>query len=173
MNETTEKTSLAPIPHGEEKRLEVAKMLVAVGNMRVVAENTGVPYRTITTWVRSDWWPQVLEQAKQEQRSELQSRLGKIANHALAVVEDRLENGEYILNNKTGELVRKPVGLRDANTAVNNVLNQFFKIEDMSGKDTKTDETVQDVLKQLAGEFAKFNRAQKTKDVVDVKFKEV
>lgn len=173
MSETTEKTNLAPVPHGEEKRLEVAKQLVALGNMRLVSENTGIPYRTITAWVRSDWWPQVLEQAKQEQRSELQSRLGKIANHALTVVEDRLENGEYILNNKTGELMRKPVGLRDANTAVNNVLNQFMKIEEMTGKETRTDETVQDVLKQLAGEFAKFNKAQKTKDVIDVQFKEV
>lgn len=173
MSEITEQKSLAPIPHGQEKRLEVAQKLLALGNMRLVSEQTGIPYRTITVWVKSDWWPAVLEEAKKEQRDELQSRLGRIANNALHVIEDRLENGEYILNNKTGELVRKPVGLRDANLAMNNMLNQFMKIEELGGKEVVQDDTVADVLKQLANEFAKFNKSNKSKDVIDVQFKEV
>jgi hypothetical protein len=161
-----------PTEHPIERKYDVIRTLLATGNHRIASEMHGVALSTLRQWKKTQWWPELLDEVKREQREELQSRLGKIAAVTLDIMEDRLENGEFILNNKTGELIRKPVGLRDANQAMNNLMTQATKIEELNSKEYHADETVADVLKQLAGEFAKFNK-KNTKNVVDVEFKEV
>lgn len=161
-----------PPEHPLERKYEVVRTLLSTGNHRIAAEMHGVPLSTLRHWKQAPWWPELVEEVKREQRSELQSRLGKIAAVTLDIMEDRLENGEYILNNKTGDLIRKPVGLRDANQAMNNLMTQVTKIEELNSKEVQVTETVSDVLKQLANEFAKFNK-KNTKQVIDVEFKEV
>lgn len=156
-----------------DKKVEFATRWLALGNMRLAAELTGVSLHTARDWKKTEWWDNLIRDLKQEQRVEAQTRLGRIAASALDIMEDRLANGEYILNNKTGELIRKPVGLRDANQAANNLLTQQARLEEMNQRQVHVSDSVGDVLKQLAGEFAKFNRNQKTKDAVEIAYKEV
>ena len=161
-----------PDPHPQEKRLEVARHIVKTGNTRIASELAGIPYATIAAWKRSDWWPSVLEEAKQEARAELQSRINVLAEASLDVMHDRLQNGEHILNMKTGELVRKPVGLRDANAAMNNLLTRSAEIERLREKSSVNGDSTNEILKTLATEFAKLTK-KKQVDVVDVDYKEV
>lgn len=156
-----------------EKKVEVATKILSLGNTRLAAELSEVSLNTVRSWKKSEWWPTLIEELKQEQRAEATTRLGKIAATALDVMEDRLLNGEHVLNNKTGEMVRKPVGLRDASTAANNLMTQQARLEQLNNRTTEVNDTVQDVLKQLAGEFAKFTRQQKTKNAEVIEFKEV
>lgn len=156
--------------HPEEKRYEVARLILSTGNKRLASEMSNIPLNTIRAWEKTPWWPNVVEEIKREQRSELTSRLGKITQVALEIMEDRLENGEFILNNKTGELIRKPVGLRDANQTAQNLLTQRIKLEELNEKVSSKEETVNEVLKQLATEFSKFTR--KKDKAVDVPFVE-
>ena len=165
-------TKVIPDPHPVEKRHEVVKIISQTGNMRVASEMSGIPYETIRSWKKTDWWPQLVEEYKQEQRQELASRLGKITSTALEIMEDRLVNGEYILNNKTGEIQRKPVGLRDANQAANNLMTQRIKLEELNEKVSSREETISEVLKQLAVEFTKINKKAQKKDATDVPFVE-
>lgn len=158
-----------------EKKAELVKAYSQLGNLRLAAEMTGVNLETARYWKqKKDWWPKLMEEAKQEQRTELQSKLGKITQVALEIMEDRLQNGEFILNNKTGELVRKPVGLRDANQAANNLMTQVNKLEEMNSKVGQVDDNTQEMLKQLAVEFAKFaTKKAKPAEIVDVESKEI
>lgn len=171
MEENNQKPSGRIIPFSEEKRIDVIRTLIATGNHRFAAEQHGIAYPTLMQWKQASWWPELYNQVKQEQRAELGSKLNALTNEALEIMKDRMENGEYILNNKTGELIRKPIGIRDANQAMNNLLTQANKIEELNSRSTTVDESVGDVLKQLAQEFAKF--AKKKPEIVDVEFKEV
>lgn len=173
MTEIVEKSSGKPIPHPKEKRYEVAKALIATGNQRIAAEMTGISYDMIGHWKKQPWWPELYEEVKREHREVVQSKIGQLAVASLEIIEDRLQNGEYVLNNKTGEIIKKPVSIRDANQVMNNLLTQHTKLEELNHKETVVNETVSDVLNQLAKEFAKFNSKQKNKDVIDVEAKEI
>lgn len=157
-----------------EKKMELVRAYVSLGNMRLASEMVGVNPETGRYWKRTkEWWPKAVEEVKQEQRQELQGRLNKITETALSIMEDRLKNGEYILNIKTGDIIRKPVGLRDANQAANNLMTQATKLEEMNSKSHTVDESTAEVLKQLANEFAKFAKKKVNTEIVDVEAKEI
>lgn len=167
------RSNLKTLPaHPAEKRYEVVKTVLTTNNRRLTSELTGIPYNTIRDWEKQEWWPQIVAEIRREQRSELSSKLGKITEAALDIMQDRLENGEYILNNKTGEIVRKPVGLRDANQTAANLMTQRIKLEELNEKVSTKEETINDVLKQLALEFTKFHKKERTKSATDVPFVE-
>ena len=158
-----------PIP--EEKRRDIIKTMLQTGNARAAAELHGVSVHTLRAWKDSKWWPELYAKVKAEHREELAGKLTSLADVALDIMRDRLENGDWILNNKTGEVLRKPVGLRDANQAMNNLMIQANKVDERNEQGAGPDESMADVFKQLAHEFAKF--AKKKKDIIDVEFKEV
>lgn len=102
------------------------------------------------------------------------TKLSKIVDKALESIDDRLDNGDFILNNKTGEVVRKPVGLRDAVTAATALMQRAEVIENMNKQERAIEATqsVEDQLKLLASEFAKFNNKSKV-NAETIEFKEL
>lgn len=159
-----------------EKRVEVVTQYLALGNMRIVSASTGVPYSLIRAWKALPWWKEYEYEIRNTKRSETNNKLSKIIDKSLTIVEDRLENGEIILNNKTGELIRKPVSLKDTLKVTTDLFNQqaAFDKQKIEESTTQQQDTIQDTLKQLAQEFAKFNGSKRPQiiEVEDIKFKE-
>lgn len=160
-----------------EKRIEVITQYLAIGNMRIVSAATGVPYSLIRAWKALPWWKEYEYEIKNAKRSDTNNKLSKIIEKSLAIVEDRLENGEIILNNKTGELIRKPVSLKDTLKVSTDLFNQQTQLEKQKIDESslQQQDTIQDTLKHLALEFAKFNGTKKpqiTIEAEDVEFKE-
>ena len=91
---------------------------------------------------------------------------------ALSRIEDRLENGDYVLNNKTGEIIRKPVSLRDANQVAKDILGQQISLRKAEKDSVEIQTSVKDILSQLATEFSKLNRKIKQNNATDVVFVE-
>ena len=156
-----------------ETKLLVADILQQTQNLRTAAELTDVHINTIKVWTESEWWPEIVEKTKRIARAELNSRLTKIVDLALSRIEDRLENGDYVMNNKTGEIIRKPVSLRDANQVAKDILGQQIDIQKMEREEIKIDSSVSDILKNLATEFAKFNKTIKQNNATDIQFVDV
>lgn len=139
-----------------EKKYSVVAIYLANGSLRDTEVSTGVPAQTIENWRKSPWWPDLVDQIKTAQTTQLNTKLSKLINKSLAVVEDTLEHGELILNNKTGELVRKPVGIRDATRAASELMQRQVQLN----KTIQTEQhqaTMEDTLRSLAQEFAKWN----------------
>lgn len=155
-----------------EHKIKVATTLLATGNLAHAAREHKVSYDTLQDWKKKPWWPKLLAEVRSAARGELQSKMSKIVTKALDAVEDRIENGEVILNNKTGELLRKPASLRDVSTVANNMLHQQIQMEKLEKGATIQQETMQDLLKQLHGEFAKFNSNVKKNSATDIPFVE-
>lgn len=154
-----------------EAKQHVAVLLLTAGNAREVSKITGVPYETIMDWKKSEEWDAIQAKAKQLRNEQLQRGLYSLTDLALEKTRDRLEHGEWILNNKTGEMVRKPVSLRDTARVLESSIDRVVKLD--HGVSAIQNQSTNEILKDLAVQFAKFATKKKPTEIVDVEFKEV
>lgn len=143
-----------------EKRIEVVTKWLALGNMRLVAELTGVSYQLCRLWKMEPWWPELVEEVKASRTLQLDNKLAKIVDKSLDAIADRLENGDVFFNQKTGTIQRKEVSLRDATKVATDLLQRQDAIykQQKDAIEVKDDKTIKDQLSLLAAEFAKFNK---------------
>jgi len=153
-------------------KIKAVQLFMLNGNMRTVSEALGIPYTVLSDWKRSAWWPQAVEELRQARKAKLGTTLGHIIDTSLEVIQDRLENGDFVLNNKTGVMERRKVSLRDAAQVTNNLLTRQIQMEELADKLEHNKDTVQETLKLLANEFQKMTRKISTSEVVDIQFKE-
>lgn len=149
-----------------EKKYSVVAVYLQCGGLRETEDITGVPVATVENWRKSDWWPNLVQQIKTAKSTQLDNKLTKLIDKALGTIEDRLENGELVLNNKTGEMVRKPIGIRDATRAASELMQRQMAINKTLVLDEVRQQTVDETLKHLANEFAKMvNKKPETIDM--------
>lgn len=156
-----------------DKRIEAVTTYLALGNLRQVAAVCEVGYYTIKQWKTQPWWKDAEAEIVATKRIATNSKLGAIVEKSLDVIDDRLTNGDLVLNNKTGALVRKDVSLRDATSAANALMQRQAILEKLVRDEVVSESTqsIADQLKNLATEFAKFNTNKKL-GATDVAFKE-
>ena len=106
---------------------------------------------------------------KEEGNIQLTNKLKKIAERALDVTMDRLENGDWVFDQKSGKMIRKPVLMRDANLAATTLIKQAQMIEDKP-KLERENKNIMDKLTILAQKFESF--AKPKVEVTDVIFVE-
>lgn len=167
------------IPHAKnatwpvEKKIEAVTTHLALGNLRQVAAVTGVSYGMIKQWRSMPWWKELEAEIIASRRITQANKLSKIVDKSLDVIDDRLANGDFIYNNKTGEAVRKPVGLRDATGAANALMQRQAILEKLTRDESvaETAVSIHDQLKSLAEQFALMNNRSKA-GAEDVTFKE-
>lgn len=154
------------IPHAKnatwpvEKKIEAVTTWLALGNLRQVAAVTGVSHGMIKQWRIAPWWKELEAEIIASRRVAAANKLSKIVDKSLDVIDDRLDNGDFVYNSKSGEIHRKPVTLRDATTAANALMQRAAIIEKLNKDEqvVEATQTIQEQLISLAAEFAKFNR---------------
>lgn len=167
------------IPHAKnatwpvEKKIEAVTTHLALGNLRQVAAVTGVSYGMIKQWRSMPWWKDLEAEIIASRRVTQANKLSKIVDKSLDVIDDRLENGDFIYNNKSGKVIRKPVNLKDATSAANALMQRAAIIEKLNRDEVIADTAVSihDQLKNLAEQFALMNNRSKV-GAVDIQFKE-
>jgi transposase-like protein len=149
-----------------EARVQAVSQYLVLGNMSLVSAITKIPHQLLRAWKRTPWWKELEAEIRASQNLELDNKLTKIVDRSLEAVADRLERGDFVYNAKTGQMVRKPVGMKDAAKVSVDLL---AKRELLRGNATERKETTQisvgEQLKQLAVEFAKWQNPQKLVDV--------
>ena len=155
-----------------DTKLTVCELLMNTGNLRLTSEVTEVPMITIRLWQKADFWPQVTQEVQRMKRQELNSRLNKIVDTALSKIEDRLENGDFFFNQKTGEVQRKQVSLRDANQVAKDILGQQISLQALDNGQAEFQTSAKELLNNLASEFAKLNKKLKQNHATDIQFVE-
>lgn len=157
----------------KEKKIQVVAQWLALGNLRLVAATTGVSYGMVRQWKLQPWWKEYETEIRNMENIKLDSGMTKIVERSLEVIQDRLENGDHVLNNKTGEIERRPVSMRDASRVTSELLT---KRELLRGNATSRSEAqqipIQEQLKTLAMEFAKMTQIGKG-EIIDVETVEV
>lgn len=153
--------------YSDIEKIELVKLWLITGNLAssAAALNIGLP--TAKLWRYSKWWEEIVQEIRSEKTIQLSNKLKNIAEKALDVALDRLENGDFIYDQKSGELRRKPVVLRDAVQTATGLLDRHVDL-DSKPQQEHAQQQVQDRLLALADAFTKM--AQKTHkiDVIDV-----
>lgn len=156
----------------DSQKLEAAKAWLICGNLAQTAASLNIPLVTLKSWRYSSWWDDMIADLKTESSLKLNNRLKNIATKSLDLLEDRLQNGDYIFNQKTGELIRKPVVAREINAVARTSLEAVRQME----KDEiykVNQEKQQSQLELLAERFEAFAKKIKPVQVTDVIYHEV
>lgn len=158
-----------------EKKIEVVTNYLVLGNMKLVAAACGVDYGLIRQWKIQPWWKDLENEIRATQNIALDNKLSKIVERSMEVTMDRLDNGEFILNNKTGELVRKPVAMKDAaKVATDFMTRQQVLRKEENDQPQISQQSVTEQLAALAVEFAKWQKKEKIKEeAIDIEPKEI
>lgn len=139
----------------DSKKIEVVTTYLSTGSVGITESLTNVPRATINTWRRQPWWKEQVEEIQNQEYVELDKKLTKVMEKALDAVADRLENGEYIYDDKTGKIKRVPAKLRDTHRVLSDMIDKK-KLIQKTNKPEKREEVTMDHLVKLAEAFASF-----------------
>jgi hypothetical protein len=143
----------------EEKRVEAVASYAVLGSAKEVSAITGVPVGTLCRWMTEEWWHEMTNRVRVQKDMELDVKFTKVVDKAVEAITDRLENGDYVYNNRTQTVHRKPVTARDAASVTNIILDKRSLLRGMPTSRVErvsTDKRLED----LATEFRKFSRAK-------------
>ncbi len=148
----------------QAKRIEAVTLHLSVGSLPEVSRIMGIPYKTLEMWKSQDWWKELVTKLQSEEDTKLDSKTSKIVDKALDALMDRIENGEYIYDQKTGKVKQTPAKLADLTRAFNVVLD---KRQLLRGQPTKIIEqtTTATQLQNLADQFASFVKKQTAPEI--------
>lgn len=161
-------------PKGSKARTDTAKyeavnLYKQVGSLNLVSTMLGIPYDTIRKWHIQDWWKDYELDIVQSTRAKSNTKIKRIAEKALLVVEDRLENGDAQLNMRTGEVIRIPLKAVVANRILHDSLDREA-LNDQANENSKktlSDEKMSDRLLKIQIAFRELKQGGKRKMAID------
>ena len=141
----------------EKQKYEVVAAFVLLGNLAHVARMTGIPEITCRKWKASPWWAEAEDEIRRGAKVQLSGRLTKAIELANIALEDRLSNGDFIFDYKTGKMIRKPVTADTAVKVLDKLIDRQEQLDQAAKRlETTTREGVDERLKKLAEDFLKF-----------------
>lgn len=152
--------------HSENKRIEAVTTYLILGKLPLVASTIGVPLTTLKAWKQQQWWHDLVAEIQIESDVELDQKLAKRIDKALELVNDRLENGDYLYDPKTGSFIRKPVNVRDGWKVASEMIDRRWLLRKQP-KDVTSQEEIGAILKNLATEFADMARKRVNEKIIE------
>lgn len=158
----------------QEARIAAVSQYLVLGNMALVSSVTKIPHQLLRAWKGQPWWAEIESQVRATENLQMDGKLTKIVDKSLDAVMDRLENGEFVYNQKTGQVIRKQVNMKDAAKVTVDMITKRELLRGNATARTETTQTsVEDQLKALALEFAKWQNPQPKVETLDVETVEI
>ena len=156
----------------DSTKTDALKLWMLTGNLKQTAASMNIPYDTLKVWKSSKWWAELAQDIRTEGHLALSAKMQKIADKAMEVTLDRLENGEQVLDQKSGEILTKPVNMRDAHQVAVSFQDRALKLQS-SPQEEATQLAVHDRLAQLADAFTRMAGKTKKLEVIEATYKEL
>ena len=138
----------------DHTKIEVIKTYLALGgNLSLTAGATGIPIRTLFLWKTKNWWKEITATLKREERLTLSAKTKRILELSMDQTIDRLENGDLVIDPKSGALIRKPVNARELNQITKDMMERKEQL-DISTEEKQELKGYDDKLAVLAQRFA-------------------
>ncbi len=140
----------------DSQKVEAVQTYMILGSLKLVSGALKIPFDTIKVWKQSEWWKTLEGELRVQEDLQLSTRMKKIINRSYDVVEDRLEHGDFVYDQKTGTMRRKPVNMKDAHKVAIDLMEKKDELIDrhMKGESVSTDK-VEKTLRDLADSFAR------------------
>ncbi len=163
------KRSKGPGMWPEQKKLEVLQSFILLGNLRRAAALNNIPEITAKKWKVTAWWKETEDELRRGSKLELSSKLTDLVNSALVVIADRLQDGDFVFNPRTGQFIRKPVSAEHANKIATQLIDRTLAVEKAAKPAQVTDEGLDARLQKLRDEMLRFAKARTIEgEVIDV-----
>lgn len=150
-------------------KLKAVKMWLACGNLVEVSSRLNIPYPTVKTWrYQTDWWDVYVRELTSENNQKKDAKLETLLETSYNILDDRLKNGDIILDSRTGELINVPMKGKDVATVARSLHQQQQDIREAPAQAAArqaTNEMLVDLAKQFA-QIAKGGKGNKEK-VID------
>lgn len=152
--------------YSPDRKAAAVTAWLALGNAKLVEAVTKIPSGTIRAWKTEQWWKDLETGIREEESLQLDARLSKVVGKTLDLLEDRLENGDFMYDPKAGQLIRKPINA----DVINKVSTDMFDRRRILRGERKEQEVnqiqIQDHLVALAQQFVKIAKSQQP--IIDV-----
>lgn len=153
-------------------KLEFAAKYAVTGNWRQAAKDLGVPFETAKSWrYNAPWFQAAVKDYKQNMSEVEEAETDELIRQAKREMADRLKEGNYVYDRKTGKMVRQPVSLRELGQAHKDLSKLRMETEDRNKGRHKT-ETMEEKLAAImnalmAGQAGNAKSAQKEIDALN------
>lgn len=138
----------------DQQKLEAVSSYLALGNLALTGRLLGIPEITLRVWKASVWWKDAVDEIRLQEKMQLSSRMKKLVEASQTIVAQRLETGDPILNQKTGEIIFKPVSMKDAHKVSVDLIDRQKDLDKMTQDTSESDERDDAKLEKLAEKFA-------------------
>jgi len=152
----------------EQQKVAAAVLYAATGNINDSSKLAKVPPHQLRKWMGEEWFIDIQEQVHREENAKISSKMTELVVEVLDNMQERVKQGDPVLNKKTGEISKLPIKFRDLATGMNIIAE---KRQLLRGEATSRTEKVgpEQFLKDLSDQFKKFARAkQLTNEEVQV-----
>ena len=148
----------------DEQRVEAVNAFLIIGNMTKVAEITGIPVNTLRDWRKfAPWWKDLETVLKEEHDIGVAGELTTVVESTIKAIADRVKNGDFIYNARSGEITRVPVKAADLGKIASSMIDKKLTLQKQPTKYTQsTDSKVElnNKLTQLAKSFSDFTNGR-------------
>lgn len=139
---------------GTSQKVEAVTTYLMLGNLTLTANLVKIPRNTLKQWKAMEWWKEMEAELRVQDDLQLGNRLKKIISKSYDVIEDRLENGDFIYDSKEGCLKRKPVSMKDTHLVARDLIDKREllidrHLEEKSVSEDKVAKTLADLAEKL------------------------
>lgn len=128
------------------------------GSSIPVGQKLGIAASTVRAWKRQEWWDQIDAQVRKRRGKELDVKMTNILHNAMEEIEDRLVNGDEVVDFRTGEKQRKKVGAKELATLAAIIYDK--RELGRGGVTSRSESVVRDEhLNKIQDQFKKFAQA--------------
>lgn len=150
----------------KSKHTEAVMTWLATGNLVQTAAITKIPLPTLKHWKKQPWWKEAVDTFYDDDKQELDAKYQKIVRKALTVMDDRLTNGNFQMDQKTGRILRVPVSLADSHRVMKDLVDQQQVLrKDKKEEQQQAQVSANETLLKLAKQFADMAKGKMMKDV--------
>lgn len=150
----------------DAQKVEAVTLWLSMGNLSLVGATLRIPEPTIRKWRATQWWKEIAEEIQLQDKIQLSARAKNVIDKSMEVIADRLEQGDWIYDQKAGQMRRKPVAMKDALAVADKLMDRKDKLDKTLVVQDST-ESVEAKLTKLMEKFAQAAQPQVT-DVIYV-----
>ena len=160
------KKGKGPGKWADSQRIELVTTWLATGNLALSAATLGIPEITARVWKTQPWWKEMVAEIRASENMELDSKIKKVVDKSVDQLLDRVDNGDFQYDQKTGQLVRKPISARDAAKITSDMIDRRELLQGKKQEQIDSSRKMEDKLLKLADELSRFAKAKVVQEVV-------
>jgi hypothetical protein len=152
--------------HDEKTKIKAVSLWLQLGNLVAVADRLKISYPVIKSWKYSTWWDKVAQELRAQNDQEKDGKIEVLLKKSFSALEDRLENGDSILDSRTGEVIRVPMKGKEISVVARNLHSTQQDIRN-NPVQVAVQQATKEMLVDLAKQFAQLAKKQKEEKVIE------